>query len=60
VAIRNIRREAVDAVKKAEKGKKLGKDQSKDAQDAIQKLTDKYAKSIDEKVTAKEKDILKV
>eukprot|EP00904_Undaria_pinnatifida_P011098 jgi/Undpi1/7118/HiC_scaffold_22.g09592.m1 len=60
VAIRNIRREAVDAVKKAEKAKKLGKDQSKDAQDAIQKLTDKYAKTIDEKVSAKEKDILKV
>ena len=33
---------------------------SKDAQDAIQKLTDKFAKVIDEKVAAKEKDILKV
>lgn len=60
VAIRNIRREAVDAVKKAEKAKSLGKDQSKDAQDAIQKLTDKHAKVIDERVSAKEKDILKV
>ncbi|CAM9531348.1 unnamed protein product [Ectocarpus sp. 4 AP-2014] len=60
VAIRNIRREAVDTVKKAEKAKSLGKDQSKDAQDAIQKLTDKTTKTIDEKVAAKEKDILKV
>lgn len=60
VAIRNIRREAVDLVKKAEKAKQLGKDQSKDAQDAIQKLTDKTTKLIDEKVAAKEKDILKV
>ncbi|CAN0303544.1 unnamed protein product [Ectocarpus fasciculatus] len=60
VAIRNIRREAVDTVKKAEKAKNLGKDQSKDAQDAIQKLTDKNTKTIDEKVAAKEKDILKV
>lgn len=34
--------------------------QSKDAQDAIQKLTDKHAKVIDERVSAKEKDILKV
>ncbi|CAM9557906.1 unnamed protein product [Ascophyllum nodosum] len=60
VAIRNIRRDAVEAVKKAQKSKSLGKDQSKDAQDAIQKLTDKFAKVIDEKVAAKEKDILKV
>ncbi|CAN0128297.1 unnamed protein product [Scytosiphon promiscuus] len=60
VAIRNIRREAVDSVKKAEKAKNLGKDQSKDLQDAIQKLTDKTTKTIDETVSAKEKEILKV
>ncbi|CAM9581145.1 unnamed protein product [Pylaiella littoralis] len=60
VAVRNIRRDAVDVVKKAEKAKNLGKDQSKDAQDAIQKLTDATIKVIDEKVSAKEKEILKV
>ncbi|CAM9235228.1 unnamed protein product [Discosporangium mesarthrocarpum] len=60
VAVRNIRRDAVDSVKKAEKSKALGKDQAKDATDSIQKLTDKYSKMLDEVVSTKEKEIMTV
>ncbi|CAM9283983.1 unnamed protein product [Chrysoparadoxa australica] len=60
VAIRNIRRDAVDTAKKAEKSKELSQDQSKDATGEIQKLTDKYTKQVDTLVTAKEKDIMTV
>jgi len=60
VAIRNIRRDGVDKVKKLEKDGDLGKDQSKSVQGDIQKLTDKYIKMIDGATSDKEKDILTV
>lgn len=60
VALRNIRRDAVDALKKLEKSKELGKDESKSMQDDIQKLTDKYVKQIDSLFKEKETDIKKV
>jgi len=58
VAIRNIRRDANDALKKKEK--ELGEDQLKKQMDEIQKLTDKFTAKIDELLAAKEADILKV
>lgn len=60
VAIRNIRRDAVDECRKLEKDKKLSQDGSKSIQDVVQKLTDKYIKKIDELYKEKEKDIMTV
>lgn len=60
VAIRNNRRDAVDAIRKQEKSSDISKDESRDLQDKIQKLTDKYIAKIEEVLAAKEKDIAKV
>lgn len=57
VAIRNIRRDAVDSVRKQEKSSEISEDESKDLQDKIQKLTDKHISKIEELLTEKEKDI---
>ncbi|HEY9603125.1 MAG TPA: ribosome recycling factor, partial [Allocoleopsis sp.] len=48
VSIRNIRRDAVDAVRKQEKNSEISKDESQDIQDKIQKMTDKYIAKVDE------------
>lgn len=55
VAIRNIRRDMTDGLKKVEKGENLPEDMVKDNQDKIQKLTDKYTANIDSAVAVKEK-----
>jgi ribosome recycling factor len=60
IAIRNVRREANDLLKKSEKDKDISEDQMHRAIDEIQKLTDKYSKQIDEAMTVKEKDIMEV
>lgn len=60
VAIRNIRRDAVDVFKKQEKKNEISEDDLKDLEDEIQKLTDKYIGEIDKKAEAKSKDILSV
>jgi len=60
VAIRNIRREAIDDIKKLEKEKAATEDDSKKAQEKSQKLTDKYIKDIDELLEKKEKEIMEV
>jgi ribosome recycling factor len=60
VAIRNIRRDGVDNIKKLEKSGDVGEDEMKDGLDAMQKLTDTYIKEIDGIVSAKEKEVSKV
>ncbi|MFM1812555.1 MAG: hypothetical protein RLZZ336_1493 [Cyanobacteriota bacterium] len=60
VALRNIRRDAIDKVKKQEKEGELSEDQSRDEQDKIQKLTDKFIAELDKQLADKEADILKV
>ena len=60
VALRNIRRDALDHFKKAEKAKEITEDQLKDLEDETQKLTDKFVAEIDAKCEAKSKDILTV
>jgi ribosome recycling factor len=57
VAIRNIRRDGVDNIKKLEKSGDVGEDEMKDGLDAMQKMTDKYIKEIDGIVAAKEKEV---
>lgn len=60
VAVRNDRKSANDKVKKLEKDKEITTDESKVAQDTIQKFTDKYIASIDQILKDKEAEILKV
>ncbi len=60
VGIRNIRREAMDAVKKQEKNHEISEDESRDLQEQIQKATDQFISKIDDLLTAKEKDITTV
>ena len=60
VAIRNIRRDGVDSIKKLEKSGDIGEDEMKDGLDAMQKATDKYIKEVDDVVSKKEKDVMKV
>jgi ribosome recycling factor len=60
VAVRNIRRDGNDAVKKLFKDKKITEDDDKKAHDEIQKLTDTYMDKIDTASKTKEKDILEI
>jgi ribosome recycling factor len=60
VAIRNIRRDAMEQLKKKEKSGDISEDENKRASDEIQKLTDKYVKEIDDVFDAKEKEIMEV
>ncbi|MEG6585915.1 ribosome recycling factor [Dendrosporobacter sp. 1207_IL3150] len=60
VAIRNIRRDANDAIKKLEKDKAISEDETKKAQEDMQKITDKFIKETDAVMTAKEKEIMEV
>ena len=60
VAVRNDRRNANDKIKKHEKDKEVTADESKSAQDNIQKITDKYIAEIDNILKNKEAEILKV
>ena len=60
VAVRNIRRDGNEAVKKLLKDKKLAEDDEKKALEEIQKLTDNYMEKIDQAARIKEKDILEI
>jgi ribosome recycling factor len=60
VAIRNIRRDAVDSVRKQEKNGEVSEDEARDLQDSIQKMTDKYVSKIDQVFAEKEVDITTV
>jgi len=60
VSIRNDRRDANDKIKKLEKDKEITQDESKSAQDTIQKTTDKFIALIESTLKEKEQEILKV
>lgn len=60
VAIRNIRRDANDSMKKLAKAEDISEDEVKDLEDEIQKLTDKYIGEIDKAVEVKSKEVLTV
>ncbi|MBD3257196.1 ribosome recycling factor [candidate division GN15 bacterium] len=60
VAIRNIRRDANDSIKKAEKDKDISEDQRQDGFDEIQKATDEHIKQVDELLERKEKEVMEV
>jgi ribosome recycling factor len=60
VGIRNIRRDAVETIRKMEKNSEVSEDEARDQQDKLQKLTDKYTAKINELLAEKEKDITTV
>ena len=60
IAIRNVRKDGNDKIKKLEKAKEISEDESKKAHEQIQKLTDEHIAKVEETFKAKEADILKV
>lgn len=60
VAIRNIRRDANDHLKREEKEKKISEDQLKDAEDRVQKLTNEHIETVEEILKHKEIEIMEV
>lgn len=60
VAIRNLRRDANESIKKIEKDKTVSEDEAKKAQEDMQKMTDKYIKEVDTVMYTKEKEIMEV
>ena len=60
VAIRNIRRDANDAVKKESKASEISEDEQKQLEDQIQKLTDQYVKKIDAAIETKSNEVMTV
>lgn len=60
IAIRNIRRDGMDTLKRQEKDGEIGQDELHRGQDDIQKLTDEYVARVDSALADKEKDIMQV
>ena len=60
VLIRNIRREAIDSIKKEEKNKEISEDDLKKGEEEIQKVTDKFVKIAEEKYEKKCKEIMTI
>ncbi|HEY9189167.1 MAG TPA: ribosome recycling factor [Bacteroidota bacterium] len=60
IAIRNVRRDAIEHIKKAEKAEHISEDDRKKAEEEVQKVTDKYIKEIDNLIIGKEKEIMEV
>ncbi len=60
VALRNIRRDAMDETKKAKKDSTMTEDEVKDAEKAIQDVTDKFIKKVDALTSAKEKELMAI
>ncbi len=60
VAVRNVRRDAMDALKKGEKDGDLTEDEHKNWSEKVQKLTDEHIKKIDELLHGKEKEVMQV
>ena len=60
VAVRNVRRDANDSLKKLEKEKTITEDEQKRATDDVQKLTDRYVAEVDKRCAGKEKEIMEI
>jgi len=60
VAIRNIRRDVIEEIKKGEKDKKFSEDESRRMQEEIQKITNSFIEKIDQILEQKEKEIMEV
>ena len=60
VAVRNVRREGVDSLRKMERDKSISQDENRRSQDSLQKTTDAHVKAIDEVAATKEAEIMEV
>ena len=60
IAIRNVRRDGMDAVKKSEKDNEITEDEAKKLTDDVQKITDDFIKTVDTMLAKKEADVMKV
>ena len=60
VAVRNVRRDGMEFLKKQEKDGKISEDEHRKLHDEVQKLTDGHVKKVDDSLAAKEKEILQV
>jgi ribosome recycling factor len=60
IAVRNIRRDANEQLKKLLKDKEVGEDEERRAQDDVQKLTDRFVAEIDKALQSKETDLMAV
>lgn len=60
IAVRNIRRDAMDEIKKAEKNKELTEDDRYIEEEAMQKMTDKYIEEIEKLCSKKEKELMEI
>ena len=60
IAVRNIRRDANGDFKDLLKEKDISEDESRDAEDSVQKLTDKFVSSVDEVIAVKEKELMEI
>ena len=60
VAIRNIRRDVLGDIKSLLKDKEITEDDDRQAQEDVQKITDKYVKQVDEALVVKEKDLMEI
>ena len=60
VAVRNLRREVMDAIKKLKKNSEITEDEQKEAEKDLQDLTDKYIKKVDEACAGKEKELMEL
>ena len=60
IAIRNIRRDANEDLKKLLKSKEIGEDEEKSHEKSVQTITDKHIATVDEKVSSKEKEIMTI
>ena len=58
IAIRNVRRDANEALKKLTKDKEISEDDERRAQEEVQKMTDQFIVSVDQTIETKEKDLL--
>ena len=60
VALRNVRRDAMDYIKKLKKTSDITEDDQKNAEKDLQELTDKYIKKVDDACTVKEKELMEL
>ena len=60
VAVRSVRRDCIDKLKKMKKDSEITEDDLRNGEEKMQKITDSFIKKVDEMVTAKEKDIMEI
>lgn len=60
IAIRNLRRDGIDKLKKMEKDKEISEDELRQAEEEVQKVTDKFIKEVEEITKSKEKELMEI